>query len=282
MSANCKSVLVFCGLMAIAIAVYSMAVCNEAAATTTDLLNVPFFSQTALQSEHDEQGQSWLLGASSRYDRCGVSFDRECSLWEFGCGVASLAMVFRHYGVDTDVVRLNQALRDAGGFSGPNLAWLRSDAFRRVGSPWVAGIERIDTARPQDYRGRVDAELAAWHPIIVFLGNRHYVVLTGKDGNGNYLMNDPWAVDEASGKSILLEQNALRLKFENITQFIFVHPDRNAPTNGIAVSGVIGEKYFAVGGSRGSLGNPVALEEDFSLPDTGRYPKLSAKRRSEC
>ena len=72
MSANCKSVLVFCGLMAIAIAVYSMAVCNEAAATTTDLLNVPFFSQTALQSEHDEQGQSWLLGASSRYNRCGL------------------------------------------------------------------------------------------------------------------------------------------------------------------------------------------------------------------
>jgi hypothetical protein len=117
----------------------------------------------------------------------------------------------------------------------------------------------------------VDDELTAGHPVIAFLGGRHYVVLTGKDDKGNYRINDPWKVSADQGQDILLEQNDLKLKIKDVTQFVFVYPDRNAPTNGVPVSGTIADKYFAWGGAAGSLGNP-------SRP--ARRPMAAAGRRS--
>ena len=177
-------------------------------------LDVPFFSQTALRDQRAANGQPFHLGNSSRVP-----------LWEYGCGVASTAMIFRKYGVDTDLVRLNETLRGAGGFSGALLNWSNPDAFTRAGAPWVQGIERINTARPQDYQRRVDDELAAGHPVIAYLGGRHYVVLAGKDDKGNYRINDPWQISEAAGKGIPLEQNALQQKFNDIRQFVLVRSE---------------------------------------------------------
>jgi hypothetical protein len=231
------------------------------ASTRQAVIDVPFFSQTALRNQRISTGGPLTLGN-----------DPNVPLWEYGCGVASLAMVFRHYGVDTDVVRLNEALRQAGGFSGALLAWDRADAFRQAGRPWIQGIERINTARPQDYRSRVDAELAAGHPVLAYLGNRHYVVLAGKDERGNYRINDPWKLTPDEGKGIALEQNDLKLKFNDIRQFVFIYPDRNAPTNGVPVTGAIAEKYYSLGGSRGSLGNPAAAEE--ALAGGGRWQRF--------
>ena len=220
-------------------------------------LDVPFFSQTALRDQRVSSGAPLTLGNSDR------------PLWEYGCGVASLAMVYSYYGVDTDIVRLNEALRQTDGFSDALLAWDRANAFRRAGAPWIQGLEQVNTARPRDYQKRVDEELAAGHPVIAYLGNRHYVVLVGKDGKGNYLINDPWKLTAADGQGIALEQNDLKLKFDDIRQFVFLYPDRNAPTNGVPVSGAIAEKYFTWGGARGSLGNPTGPAGATS--DGGQY-----------
>ena len=216
------------------------------ASTRQAVIDVPFFSQTALRDQRISTGGPLTLGN-----------DPTVPLWEYGCGVASLAMVYRRYGVDTDVVRLNEALRQAGGFSGALLAWDRTDAFRQAGRPWIQGIERINTAWPQDYRSRVDDELAAGHPVLAYLGNRHYVVLVGKDDQGVYRINDPWKLTPDEGQGVALEQNDLKLKFDDIRQFVFIYPDRNAPTNGVPVSGALADKYYSLGGSRGSLGDPV-------------------------
>lgn len=210
--------------------------------------SIPFFSQTALQNQATDKAQT-------------LGNDPAVPLWQYGCGVASLAMVFRTYGVDTDIVRLNETLRQTGGFSGALLAWDKSIAFQKAGRPWIQGIEKVNTTRPQDYQQRVDAELAAGHPVIAYLGNRHYVVLTGKDDSGGYLINDPWALTAADGQGIPLARNVLKLKFDDIRQFVFVYPDRNAPTNGIPVRGTIGDKYYFLGGARGSLGQPQAEEQ---------------------
>jgi hypothetical protein len=208
-------------------------------------LDVPFVSQTALKGQRAVSGEPYTLGNS-----------KTSLLWEYGCGVASLAMVFRQYGVDTDLVRLNEKLRQTGGFSGPYLAWSQTNAFTRAGAPWIQGMERINTARPRDQQKRLDDELALGHPVIAYLGGRHYVVVTGKDDRGNYRINDPWKVSADKGKDIALEKNDLKLGFKDITQFIFIYPDRNAPRNGVPVVGAIADKYYATGGSRSALGDP--------------------------
>ncbi len=209
---------------------------------------VPFLSQTALRNQATDKART-------------LGNDPAVPLWQYGCGVASLAMVFRMYGVDTDIVHLNETLRQTGGFSGALLAWDKGAAFQKAGRPWIQGIERVNTARPQDYQRRLDAELAAGHPVIAYLGNRHYVVITGKEDSDDYLINDPWALTAADGQGIPLARNALKLKFGDIRQFVFVYPDRNAPTNGIPVRGTIGDKYYSLGGARGSLGQPQAEEQ---------------------
>jgi formylglycine-generating enzyme required for sulfatase activity len=228
-------------------------------ARTTD--NVSFFSQTALRSQVTSSGAPLFLGN-----------DRSVMLWEYGCGVASLAMVFHHYGVDTDVVRLNEALRAEGAFSGALLAWDRRDTLLQAGQPWIQSIERVNTRRPRDFQQRVDDELAANRPVIAYLGARHYVVLVGKDERDGYLINDPWKLTAEQGQAIALEQNDLKLKFDDIRQFIFIHPDRNAPTNAIAVNGSIADKYYSLGGSKGLLGNPVAAVE--MLTGGGRWQRF--------
>ncbi|MDW8100677.1 MAG: hypothetical protein RML36_14485 [Anaerolineae bacterium] len=86
----------------------------------------------------------------------------------------------------------------------------------------------------------MDTELADGHPVIAYLGNRHYVVLVDKGGWGNYLINDPWKLTADQGQGIALERNDLRLRFEDIRQLVFIYPDRNAPTNAIA------DKYYPI------------------------------------
>ena len=213
------------------------------AAPRAALLDVPFFSQTALQEQTVATDPSYQLGNS------------ELLLWDNGCGVASLAMVYRHYGVDTDVVGMNAALRASGGFSGGLLAWSNSDAFLQAGAPWVKGIERVNTSHPQDYSERIAVALGNGEPVIAYLNNQHYVVITGVEGDG-YRINDPWAVSADAGQGIAIEENLLKKGgFDAIRQFVFISRQEYAPTNRVTVQGSIRDKYIASRGSQGSLGN---------------------------
>ena len=219
--------------------------------------DVPFFSQTALQGQAGADGLPYRLGNS------------ELKLWEYGCGVASLAMVYRYYGVDTDPVALNASLRNSGAFSGALLDWSDQAAVVKAGNPWIRGVERLNTTRPQDYQPRIDAALARGEPVIAYLNGEHYVVITGreaKDGKVVYHINDPWAVTAGDGQGIALEDNLLHKGgFDAIRQLVFVTAQQYAPTNGILVSAVLSPTYSAYLGSAGSLGNPLA--QAAALPD---------------
>ena len=234
---------------------------NSIAAQNSIRLDVPFFSQVALKNARDSHGRPYNLGNSN------------LPLWANGCGVASLAMVFRYYGVDTDVVRLNDTLRSTGAFSKALLNWSKPETICRAGAPWVIGVRRVNTSHPKRYQELIDKELAAGRPVIAFLGRKHYVVLVGRDKKGNYLINDPWKKRASDGKGIPLGKNFLGLRYKDITQFVFVYPHKFAPTNAIPVGGKIAKKYFALGGSEGVLGDPVAGER--ALPEhEGEWQKF--------
>jgi hypothetical protein len=224
------------------------------------LINVPFFSQVAFKGAVDSNNKQYLLGNSN-----------DILLWTDGCGVASLAMVYGKWGLPTCLPCLNESLKKSGGFSGALLRFDDPAAVAKAGAPFIKAITNIHTSKPQDYKEKVDSELAADRPVIVFINNAHFVVITGMDENGGYLVNDPWKKTESEGKNIPFEKNMTGLGFDKITQFDFVSPEDNAPTNGIVVRGVVRDAYFAQGGSQGVFGNPVSEDtEDTMFED--RYP----------
>jgi hypothetical protein len=227
---------------------------------------LPFFSQTALKEQRDSSGQPYRLGNSS------------VPLWDQGCAVAALAMVYRYHGADTDLPRLNDALRQTGAFSGALIDWSNQNALIDAGAPWIMGVERINTNQPADYQERINAALDRAEPVIVFLNREHYVVLTGreeKDGQSTYYINDPWASTAGAGQGIALEDNLLQKGgFQNIRQIVFVTPEDFAPTNGILVDPALSPTYVAFLGAAGSLGNPLAEARAFSVGMGGLWQEF--------
>lgn len=222
-------------------------------------IDVPFFSQRDYERDH--------LGNSGY------------TVAQKGCGLTSLAMVFKRYRIDTDPAKLNEALKKHGGFSGALLAWSNKKAFKAAGVPEIESLTRVNTAAPENYRKEIDDELDKGRPVIAYLNSEHYVVVTGREGN-KYFINDPWALDESSGRNIPLEQNFLSRTsgitygFSSIRQIVFVYPEKWWPTNGIPVIGAVQDKYFALGGSEGFLRNPTQAEQaaaDSPWTTGGRY-----------
>ncbi len=119
----------------------------------------------------------------------------------------------------------------------------------KAGNPWIRGVERLNTTRPQDYQPRIDAALAQGEPVIAYLNGEHYVVITGREVKGGkvvYRINDPWAVTAGDGQGIALEDNLLHKGgFDAIRQLVFVTAQEYAPTNGIPVSAVLSPTYSA-------------------------------------
>jgi hypothetical protein len=233
--------------------------------TSRDVIAVPFFSQTALKDAIDNSGNPYYLGHS------------KILLWTDGCGVASLAMVFQKWGVDTCVQCLNEKLKETGGLSGALLNFQRNPKgiaaaeITAAGSPFIKGIRSLSTSRPAEHKEEVNDELAAGRPVIAFINNAHFVVITGKDQAGRYLVNDPWKPNSNEGANILIENNLTGKGFDYIRKFVFVYPQDYAPTNSIAVKGKILQAYLMSGGSVGLFGNPVT-EDTYDNRLNGIYP----------
>ncbi len=233
------------------------------------LLDVPFISQTALKGILDTNGRPYTLGNS------------DTLLWSYGCGVSSIAMIYGYYGLQTSLVDMNVALKQEGGFYKDFLSWIiyekssktyiNNPGITNPGLPWIKNFQLVFTNKPETYKEKIDAELSEKHPVMVFLGGKHFVVLVGKDEKGNYLINDPWKSGATEGKGILITKNVTGMGFKNITEIIFFSPEDYSPTNGIPVTGKIAKKYISLGGSRGVLGNPVPMDNLANLLD-GLYP----------
>jgi hypothetical protein len=106
-----------------------------------------------------------------------------------GCAVATIAMVFKFYGMAIDPQQLNWFLTAVGGYTDrgwvywDRAAWLSPDSVRHV-------YEDLPSYQ------LIDSNLARGNPVIVRVrlrsGVTHFVVIAGKDGF-DYLVRDPGA-----------------------------------------------------------------------------------------
>jgi peptidoglycan hydrolase CwlO-like protein len=121
-----------------------------------------------------------------------LGFSTSSTIGDYGCGLASLAMVYKYYGISTTPPVLNDKLRNTGAFVDDLLDWRHvapaSDGrLSLVGSPYPVGRANVDW-------NLIDSQLAGGNPVIVYVDRpgqiNHYVVLIQKRGNG-YLMHDP-------------------------------------------------------------------------------------------
>ncbi|MCK4918829.1 MAG: C39 family peptidase [Candidatus Pacebacteria bacterium] len=119
---------------------------------------------------------------------------------DYGCAIASVAMVYKYYGIDIDPGRLSKQpifYRDL--ISWPN-QWRYLDLVKRTGHN-PNGLTKADW-------NLIDREIASGHPVIVFIkalgrGAGHYVVIHSKDSKG-YVVHDPVLWNGQSGANIYL------------------------------------------------------------------------------
>jgi len=120
-----------------------------------------------------------------------------------GCAVASAAMVFKFYGIDTDPQQLNWFLAAVGGYT--DRGWLYWDR-----AAWWAPNRVRHVYEDLPSYALIDSNLAHGNPVIVRVrlhsGITHFVVIAGKDGF-DYLVRDPGA-GAAKGYYPLRELNS--------------------------------------------------------------------------
>lgn len=103
---------------------------------------------------------------------------------DWGCAVASVAMVFRKYGSKTDPGKLAKEKI----FSADLINWPLS---------WSPDIDRVSsTAHGNVNWSTIKSQLSKGNPVIVYIkrtngGGGHYVVVTGKDSK-DYIVHDPY------------------------------------------------------------------------------------------
>jgi len=116
------------------------------------------------------------------------------TLGDAGCAVASVAMIFQSYGIETDPQQLNWFLTAVGGYTEQGwiywerAAWLAPDRVRHI-------YEDLPSYN------LIDSNLMQGNPVIVRVrlrnGATHFVVIAGKQGF-DYLIRDPGS-DAAKG-----------------------------------------------------------------------------------
>ena len=109
------------------------------------------------------------------------------TMGQVGCAVTSATMVLKFYGVDTDPGRMNDYLRDHGGYTEDNdLIW------EGPASLAPSQVRQAYEDLPSYYL--IDSNLLHHNPVIVRLrlasGITHFVVVMGKQGF-DYLIRDP-------------------------------------------------------------------------------------------
>jgi hypothetical protein len=147
-----------------------------------------------------------------------------------GCAVASAAMVFQSYGIDTDPQRLNWFLTAVDGYT--RSGWLYWD--RAVW--WAPDRVRHVYEDLPSYQ-LIDSNLARGNPVIVRVrfssGITHFVVIAGKEGF-DYLVRDPGAGAD-KGYYPLRE---LGSKIEALRFY-----ERLTPNRAIALASVVTAKF---------------------------------------
>jgi len=119
------------------------------------------------------------------------------TLGEAGCVVTSLCMVATHYGKDMNPDRLNEELKQKGGFEGGLYKWRTLTKIY----PDISYTKFVNTPNPltDSQFEEIANHLKGGNVIIIEVDaipstaavDNHYVVLTKKEGSG-YDIADPW------------------------------------------------------------------------------------------
>jgi hypothetical protein len=173
-----------------------------AAATYIAPLDVPFFSQ-------NNTGSPWY---SDQLGTCGGS-----TIHSAGCAVTSMAMLEAYHGLSVSSTKgtgmdpgiLNGWMTANGGYSGGcDVFWSKvpSDLvntsiinFAAVGR---AGLSAST-------RSKIESELSAGRPVIAYLPNPHFVVITGETPGGDFYINDPGDVNKPANPPTLFTRYQL-------------------------------------------------------------------------
>ena len=136
-------------------------------------LNVPYLNQG--------DAQPW---ANDPYNSTNKTMRKD------GCALTAFNMAWDYYfpGYSQDPSSLNKILTNIPGAFNPGGDFNWGNAC-----DYASGLFSKQMCTEQDApfdESTIDSELCAGHPVIVDVGG-HFVVITGKDGNGNYVMNDP-------------------------------------------------------------------------------------------
>ena len=140
-------------------------------------LNVPFL---------DQGDPQW---ASNTYNSLSCSDPKKCDMQAKACALTSFNMVWNYYFPNyfQTPATLNGILnRVPGGYD------KEGDVNWRRACDYASGsYNEMCTEQTVRYDPSViDSELCAGHPVIVDVGG-HFVVITGIDSQGNYVMNNP-------------------------------------------------------------------------------------------
>ena len=145
--------------------------------------------------ENQPSGDSWGAYFNQRDARWASASvgAASFSVWQIGCLLTDLAMVYSHFGYGS--VTPASIAAHSGWFTGGGAIY---NSALNVPGHRTAIVHDPDPAW-------IRAEVAAGHPVVVGMnlpkGTTHFVVLTGVNGESDYWTNDPW------------EQNAMHVAF---------------------------------------------------------------------
>lgn len=119
---------------------------------------------------------------------------------DYGCAIASLAMVFKYYGIDIDPGRLSKQPV----FYYDLIVWPKQWRYLDL----IENSYHKSGGLNNDDWKTIDQEIANGNPVIVFIkalgrGAGHYVVIHSKDSKG-YIVHDPMMWNNQSGANIYL------------------------------------------------------------------------------
>ena len=148
---------------------------------------------------------SWYFSQQDpRWANKTIGFSNS-SIRKYGCAVSCVAMVFKYYGIDIDPGRLARQrifYRDL-------ISWPSHWRFLDLQDTCPSDSKRKTCHQGVNW-GVIDKEIAAGHPVIVFIranGRKagHYVVIHSKDSHGKYVIHDPIRWAGVSGANIYLD-----------------------------------------------------------------------------
>jgi hypothetical protein len=120
-----------------------------------------------------------------------------------GCAVSAVSMLFNSYGVDIDPQKLNNWLKENQnqGYFGCDIRW-------NIAANYSDGIKLVGAYFGETSTDRVDYELNRGNSVIVgfdkveFTNLPHWVLIIGKDKDGEYIIRDPWSTKDNEYKKL--------------------------------------------------------------------------------